>query len=175
MALKAALFISSACLLSGCISTTYVSSIGAREDVAEINAPLPENAILLEFQTYSMAPVEIEGSKIHFPYIFLGRWDGEKKGWYEAEFSPSGVRWDSALEDAGIVSIRSGSMLNDFKIQYYSKYEGPGNYEVSRRYREWYGYPAQLGQIVAVPVDAVIVTGVALYMIPLKVVHAVWP
>jgi hypothetical protein len=36
---------------------------------------------------------------------------------------------------------------------------GNGDYSIQRKYRLWYGYPAQLLQIVAVPVDVVLSIG----------------
>lgn len=144
--------------LTGCIATTYVSSIGSRMEFGDIGsnpAELPAKVAIYD------APASIDngGPCGYFcPYGLLNADETRKQliGNFDYLRAPT---INAISKNQVEVSSPKGNYIFDRK-----------NFHISRNYRRWYSYPAQLLQVVALPIDAIIVSG---FIISAPVVYMV--
>ena len=86
------------------------------------------------------------------------------------------VKWLKAesSERTGEVEVMLNGERTRFEVRESSTPGKPEKVILERRYRRWYGYPAQLLLVVSLPVDAVItvvVTGAVIVFVPIAVLY----
>lgn len=171
--LRLALLFLTSVLLSGCtMISPKVYSIGLRETFGDLPGNTPTSGKIELFDT----PLHSEG--IHFPseayrsYIFLkidphpitlGQFP------YEIIEPPSPT---SAMVGKARVFIngkaRAFQVMEALERRNNPQFSFDQNwsYHLRHQYRQWYGYPAQVLQLAAIPMDNVIIpSGVVIYYI----------
>lgn len=142
--------------LSGCLATTYVSSIGAREEKGELSLVAGEPLAEGSLQEYKRR-ISAGHIQLLVPYKTLRAGDPigaplpASISVAEIHDSPDG-RTKLARVNGKLFSLGSnvivGDDANSFPVEQ-SLY-------ASRTYRTWWGYPSQGLQLVAFPIDAVL-------------------
>jgi len=154
--MKSYIFFMFTLLLSGCVSSSYVTTIGAKavhgkttKESTEINLG------------YSERFTNFFGDGF-LPYTNLYA-DSEMNQPVTAAFNYDDIVWEPDKYKEGSIKIELDGEKYKFKVQGY-----PNQVEVVHDYREWYSYPAQSLLVLTMPLDIVIlVVAVPIYGIVL--------
>lgn len=155
--MKLFLLILSSILLSGCVASSYVSSIGAQSIHGDTK--VNSSKAVLHYADRSADPLGvIEGKPLPFTNLYISN---ESDKTTSVSFSYEDIIWDEIGSTDGKIDL----LIND-EIETFSVYKYQDTIELEYDFRNWYGYPAQSLLLVTIPAD-VIITTVALPVIGL--------
>lgn len=159
-------------LLSGCaVTSTVVSSIGARSLTGKVvESPQAEEVEVTLVDSARVMPGMAVAHFAAIPYSSLSpEPDGLPAG--RIVIKPAEVEWSSATQ--GAITLMHAGVPSLFEVSR-SQFQGQSFIAVERRYREWYGYPAQGLLLVTLPLDLMIdVVALGGMLISMPVVYGV--
>ena len=145
--------------LEGCIATSYVLTIGGRETYGEKVVADPEKEIPVEMKD---APLEVQPGH---GMVYIGHASkGTSLG--TVTLNPDDIKWADGQKISyrtgeardGEVELVVGGAATLFEVRR-REMDRPPDFQrrdtiyLEHRYRRWYGYPAQVLLVVAVPAD----------------------
>jgi hypothetical protein len=136
--------------LSGCMATGWVSAIGMHEQSGRVARDAPFGSEV-EITDVALEHAPIAGPCVVSPMPPYTGFDPVDKGVSLGFFTYR----SSQADGKGTVLVALPGGERRFAREVY------GDGDITRRYRRWYGYPAQALQVVALPLDVVIDTGIA--------------
>jgi len=157
--------------LGGCfITSTYVSSIGARAVHGASDVTERENEVSVDLKDTTV-DVAMKYGGLAIPYVSLAHSpDGDLAG--TVTLKREDILWKAAtgVERSGEITVALNETPTSFKARQLSDpAKQSDTLLLERRYRRWYGYPAQLLLVVSVPVDLaadVIMLGAVIVALP---------
>ncbi|RII25406.1 MAG: hypothetical protein CXR31_14540 [Geobacter sp.] len=172
--LRCIAYILTSCVIcQGCVTSTYVSSIGAHVQTGSTDVTDEGIVYKVTITDHQLAPSDIENSGVTIPFLTLmpkepGTVIGE--GWIK----PTEVKWTKIDRDwkEGYIPVYFQTEAKTFKattITIGAKTEH-GHIQIQNKYRRWYSYPSQLLLVCSIPIDAVIDMGTMFVTIFNKIV-----
>ena len=147
------IFLISTILLSGCVSSSYVSAIGAKtmhgntkKDSTEIN--------LIYSDRLADEAGFMSGDFLPYTNLYI---DSEGWGTATVSFNYADITWNNQGE--GSINL----MVNGEEIEFLAD-KFHDQVELIHDYRNWYSYPAQSLLVLSIPAD-VVITAVAVPVI----------
>ncbi|MCX7005843.1 MAG: hypothetical protein NTY53_01070 [Kiritimatiellaeota bacterium] len=133
---------------SGCgYVTTSVNNIGLRETWGNSDKATNHVAVVLLKESKMTVGICVVATSERED-------EGKKLGVYS--FNVNSIQEDRDSGPGyhfGRVKIKAGEATGFFDVNWF---DNMGGYEVSRRFRKWYWYPAQTLQVIALPVDFIV-------------------
>ena len=143
--------------LGGCfISSTYVSSIGARAIHGESEVTERDKEISVDLKD-TKVDVAMKYGGPAIPYVSLARNPGGNPAG-KVTLNREDILWKVAqgAERTGEITVVLNEAPTSFEARQVSDpTKQSDTLLLERRYRRWYGYPAQLLLVVSVPIDLV--------------------
>ena len=148
-------------LLSGCISSSYLASVGAKAKHGSVtldnNSQLKIPLIDSERNVGTWALMH----GLVFPYMNLYP-DKEGKEIAEVRFNINDIQWNSQNKNTGRILLEIRGEQLQFNVT-----KEDDQLKLIHEHRDWYGYPMQALLVITLPLDIVIGTvgGVAMLII----------
>jgi hypothetical protein len=132
-------------LTSGCISSSYLASVGARAKHGQVT-PEHDNIRFLDSKMVPGGWALMHGAP---PYSnLIPEEDGELVAEVPINFQE--IKW--ASWNTGYITIDVNGEPLDFEVK-----KEADNLTFTHQYRHWYGYPAQALIVVTIPLDIAII------------------
>ena len=143
------LLILSTILLNGCVTSSYISSIGAKSIHADTRIDLT-NTNLIYAERVSDPLGFTEGKALPFTNLHI---DNEPYDTVSVKFNYEDIIWTEKGSTRGKVDLLvKGESLT------FSVFKSHNWVELEYDYRTWYSYPTQSLLILSIPADVVITT-----------------
>lgn len=131
-------------VLAGCTNMSWVSAIGAREQYGSLDRSAPASGELALMDAPLRPVPGTRGPGLPYTGLVADEDAGQALGRFHYHRQEPDLH-----HSGGLVTVALPGGEQKFTLDY----DRLRSHTVARRYRRWYGYPAQALQVVALPAD----------------------